>query len=244
MKVLTVSNPACFGRWLPVLFWLAFASTATALQSGDFTYKINSPDTNTVTITDYTGTGGAVVIPSTIDSKSAGIPTNTLNSIGKPAATTPVIYRELLWTNGVFFQPTFAAGGSNSVNRVRPAISDLPSKAAGYQVIVLPPDKASANAPKDDIRYWPYGASSTNKTAQKKESSEQMPVQILVIEPLNAHGGVAPDSFRFREYTFSETRPELSWYEWFNPREFLPKWGEFWTTETNATAVVLIMSTF
>ena len=69
MKNTTRAIPVGFGRWLPLLCWLAAVSTATALQSGDFTYEINSPDTNTVTITGYTGDGGAVVIPSTIDSK-------------------------------------------------------------------------------------------------------------------------------------------------------------------------------
>jgi len=172
------------------------------------------------------------------------IATNSLNGIGKPATATPVFYRETLWTNGMFYQPTFTAVGSNSVNSVRAAKSDLPMQKTDYQVIVLPHDEVSANAPKDEIRYWPYGASSTNKTTQTEEAGKQKPFQILVIEPLYASRGVVPDSFRFREYTFSETRPELSWYEWFNPREFLPKWGEFWMTETNATPVVLIMSTF
>lgn len=175
---------------------------------------------------------------------AGGISTNSLNSTVKPTVTTPVFYWETLWTNGVFFQPTFSAGDSNTMSSVRAAKSDLPSKNVGYQVIVLPHDEVAANAPKDEIRYWPYGASSTNKTTQTEEAGKQKPFQILVIEPLYASRGVAPDSFRFREYTFSETRPELSWYEWFNPREFLPKWGEFWMTETNATPVVLIMSTF
>lgn len=171
------------------------------------------------------------------------IATNSLNGIGKPFATTPVFYREILWTNGVFLQPTFT-GGSNTMSSVRAAKSDLPSKGAGYQVIVLPHDEVAANAPKDEIRYWPYGTSSTNQTAQTKEAGKQKPVQILVIEPLNTSDGLAPDTFRFREYTFSETRPELAWYEWLNPRVFLPRWGEFWMNETNATPVVLIMSTF
>ena len=60
--------------WMPVLFLLATVATSLALQSGDFTYTINSGNT-TVTITDYAGTGGAVVIPSTIDGK-------TVTSIG------------------------------------------------------------------------------------------------------------------------------------------------------------------
>ena len=59
-------------RWMAVFCWLAMASTSMALQSGDFTYEIN-PDGISVTITDYSGAGGAVVIPSTIDSKAVTI---------------------------------------------------------------------------------------------------------------------------------------------------------------------------
>jgi len=59
--------------WLPVLFLLA---TTTAVQAGDFGYIINSD--NTITITLYTGSGGAVVIPSIIDGK-------TVTSIGENA---------------------------------------------------------------------------------------------------------------------------------------------------------------
>ena len=41
---------------------LVCSLTGCVDQYGDFTYEINSSDTNTVTITDYTGAGGAVVI--------------------------------------------------------------------------------------------------------------------------------------------------------------------------------------
>lgn len=51
--------------WWPVLFLLA---TAVIVKAGDFTYTTNSD--NTITITDYTGSGGAVVIPSAIDGKT------------------------------------------------------------------------------------------------------------------------------------------------------------------------------
>ena len=53
--------------WLPVL--LLLATTAVA-KADDFTYATNSPDTNTITITGYTGPGGAVTIPSTINGLS------------------------------------------------------------------------------------------------------------------------------------------------------------------------------
>ena len=43
---------------------LVFPNIAFALQCGDFTYTVSD---GTVTITGYTGTGGTVVIPATID---------------------------------------------------------------------------------------------------------------------------------------------------------------------------------
>src|SRR5450830_1221669 len=52
-------------RWLPVLFLLA---TTAAVQAADYTYTTNSD--NTITITHYTGSGGAGVIPSTMDGKT------------------------------------------------------------------------------------------------------------------------------------------------------------------------------
>jgi len=57
---------------LSLLFLLA---TTTILKAGDFSYTTNIPDTNTVTITGYTGSGGMVVIPDTIEGK-------TVTSIG------------------------------------------------------------------------------------------------------------------------------------------------------------------
>src|SRR5450759_623024 len=59
--------------WLPVLFLLA---TTAAVQAVDYTYTTNSD--NTITITKYTGSGGAVVIPSTING-------TTVTSIGEAA---------------------------------------------------------------------------------------------------------------------------------------------------------------
>jgi hypothetical protein len=44
---------------------MVLSSSAFALQSGDFAYTVNTD--NTVTITKYTGAGGAVVIPDIID---------------------------------------------------------------------------------------------------------------------------------------------------------------------------------
>ncbi len=66
----TIPIPAGIGRWLPLFCRLATASTSQALFSGDFVYESNDPDTNTVTITGYIGTGGTVNIPATLDGKS------------------------------------------------------------------------------------------------------------------------------------------------------------------------------
>src|ERR1035437_6105077 len=49
--------------WLPVLFLLA---TIATVQASDFSYMVNND--NTITITGYTGPGGALTIPSTINS--------------------------------------------------------------------------------------------------------------------------------------------------------------------------------
>jgi len=53
------------GGWLPVLLLLATTSTVQA----QYNYTTNSPDTNTITITGYTGSGGAVTIPGAINGK-------------------------------------------------------------------------------------------------------------------------------------------------------------------------------
>jgi hypothetical protein len=52
---------------LPLIALLFLQPSAFALQSGDYTYSVSGSDT--ITITGYTGSGGAVEIPNTIDSK-------------------------------------------------------------------------------------------------------------------------------------------------------------------------------
>ena len=62
--------------WLPALFLLA---TTATIKAYDFTYTTNAD--NTINITSYTGSGGAVVIPSTIEEKTvASIGINAFNS--------------------------------------------------------------------------------------------------------------------------------------------------------------------
>jgi hypothetical protein len=49
---------------------LVAATTALALQSGDFSYTINSSNTNTVTITGHIGFNSSLEIPSSISNRS------------------------------------------------------------------------------------------------------------------------------------------------------------------------------
>ncbi len=85
------------GRILPVLCWLATAATASAAQSGDFTYTVNTPAADSVTITGYTGAGGAVVLPDTIASlpvtavgDSAFYDVDSITSITIPDSVTEI----------------------------------------------------------------------------------------------------------------------------------------------------------
>ena len=52
---------------LPLIALIFLQPSAFALQSGDYTYSVSGNDT--ITITGYTGSGGTVEIPNTIDSK-------------------------------------------------------------------------------------------------------------------------------------------------------------------------------
>ena len=52
---------------LSMIFLLVTVATSPALQSGDFSYTVNIPG-DTVTVTGYTGSGGEITIPDTIES--------------------------------------------------------------------------------------------------------------------------------------------------------------------------------
>ena len=58
------SFKVCLCVFLSLIGFMVLSSSAFALQSGDFTYTVSG---GTVTITGYTGAGGNVVIPATID---------------------------------------------------------------------------------------------------------------------------------------------------------------------------------
>ena len=58
------SFKVCLWAFLSLIGFMFLSSSAFALQSGDFTYTVSG---GTVTITEYTGAGGDVVIPDAID---------------------------------------------------------------------------------------------------------------------------------------------------------------------------------
>lgn len=55
-------------KYMALICLTAFVTTSSALQYGDFTYTVDT-NLNTVTITDYTGSGGDLDIPDMIDGK-------------------------------------------------------------------------------------------------------------------------------------------------------------------------------
>ncbi|MBN2107894.1 MAG: thrombospondin type 3 repeat-containing protein [Deltaproteobacteria bacterium] len=80
---------------LSLIVCLFHVSAAFAEQSGDFTYMVSGSDN--VTITGYTGSGGAVVIPDTIDGmpivsigRSAFVYNATITSVLIPASVTQI----------------------------------------------------------------------------------------------------------------------------------------------------------
>ena len=80
-------------------------SVSAAQVYGDFKYEVN--DDNTITITKYTGNGGTVVIPDTIDGKSVtSIGTDTfykctgLTNIVIPDSVTSIGYGAFSYCTG------------------------------------------------------------------------------------------------------------------------------------------------
>jgi len=61
-RLLRLNRGSCLGLLAAVMVM----ASITAVQ-GQYEYTVNGDNTNTITITGYTGPGGAVVIPSTID---------------------------------------------------------------------------------------------------------------------------------------------------------------------------------
>lgn len=79
----------------------------------------------------------------------------------------------------------------------------------------------------NSILFWMQETANTNRGASAKNE-----VQIIALEPV----GDLADSIMIPE--------KPAWYEWVNPCLFLPKWVDFWMTETNATPVVLVLLAF
>lgn len=88
--------------------------------------------------------------------------------------------------------------------------------------------------PENSILFWMQETANTNRGIRTGNE-----VQIMVLEPEGdlARGIMIPE--------YSDMIPEKPhWYAWVNPRLFLPKWADFWMTETNAIPVVLVSFTF
>lgn len=178
------------------------------------------------------------------------------------AAAGTFSYQEIIWTNSVIFPSLGRQNheGGISIMSVpdRAAESDLSETNIDYQVLVLPRGEkapkedtggAAATETKspsingfavDDFFYWHYGMPRKTQASQKETTGKKKPDQHLYIEPLSAPHGTAPDHSILREYMLAESRPKSAWYEWLNPRAFIPKWTEFWMTESDATPVVLV----
>lgn len=108
---------------------------------------------------------------------------------------------------------------------------------AGSETIFLDPAAIS------DLRYWlEESADQTNNTSGGVGGSNR--IQVLFIEPLNAHEpGVSGETLMPEvEYRIIHSQPD--WYEWIHPKLVLAQWVDFWTHETNATPVVLVLFTF
>jgi len=93
--------------WLPVLFLLATVVIALAAQFGDFGYTTN-PD-NTIIITNYTGSGGAVAIPDNIEGKTVTIlgpfafySCTSLTNVTIPNSVTNIVGRNVFLGGGAF----------------------------------------------------------------------------------------------------------------------------------------------
>lgn len=168
----------------------------------------------------------------------------------------------LLWTNKVSLHSieaqSFLKGSTTVANPSRAAEFDFPSKGTDYQVIVLPWNK-EATPPTADLETGSFskqtaGADTTvfgNFTGSEVPFWIQATVninggtrikngaQVIVVEPESE----TTDRIRIPEHGYF-IPPQTAWHEWFNPRVFIPRWAEFWMTESEATPVVLVMTTF
>lgn len=176
----------------------------------------------------------------------------------------------IVWTNRISFhsieRPSFDKDFSIRSAPGRTAQSDRLSMKSNYQVIVLPLGDVVPTATTDEVKrvvstennapasvlhfteeellYLQYGMPRELQTMQKEETGKKKPVQHLYIKPLSAPRRAALNSYKFSEFIMVDSPSKLTWNEWLNPRVFIPKWAEMWMTESDATPVVLVLTTF
>lgn len=177
--------------------------------------------------------------------------TNALSENQLNSAASTVIYRETLWTNGVFIPSTnervLTEAESDIIEGLRSGGTNRSAKASEYRIIVLDRNAAMADAidreeeanttdadtnrtfSAEELRYWKYGIKDSNQSGQtgKKQT------QVIIIEPQNASAGIVPDSIRLREYMFVADGDASEEYPWFDPRLIISMYKELWMNEAD-----------
>jgi hypothetical protein len=124
---------------LSVICCLFLCSSAFAQQSGDFTYSVSN---STVTITGYTGAGGAVVIPDTID----GMPVVSIGDrafFNKPSITAITIPNSVTSIGNVAFLNCTNLSSVNLPDSVTIIKANAFSYCTGLTNITIPPSVTS-----------------------------------------------------------------------------------------------------
>ncbi len=194
---------------------------------------------------------------------------NRTNNKGPTAKADTIAYREVLWTN-IFEQhypdkETLAEIPFNEIDFTIPTNDVSAAWSNDYQVIVLLQDEDMSGPAEneqdtafttnlnasllsqltaDELLQWQYGGTKTERNPSNQKGTKRTPTQILIIEPLNSLRGDTPGPIKVHEYRLDTVHPKPEWHEWFNPRMFLEKWAGYWSSETNATPVVLVLFTF
>lgn len=99
---------------LPIIVSIVAVTTASALPFGDYEYVINAYNTNTVTITSYTGAGGIVVIPPTITNK-------TVTSLGASSFSGSALTEVIIPENVSYIEYLAFSSCSSLTNVIIPA---------------------------------------------------------------------------------------------------------------------------
>jgi hypothetical protein len=174
----------------------------------------------------------------------------------------PWTSEDLSFTGG-----TYPAAAQNRIEATAlEAAGDFPAMSNDYQQIVIPGSReisiatdagrergfiqvADTNAylpgtfAGNEILDWMKGPDSTNTVGNNGGGGKKQ-YQTIAIEPLHSAPGVVAADRGIGEYKFDAIHPQPVWYEWLKPSQVLKIWVVFWTTETSATPVVLMLVRF